>query len=344
MMLADLGADVVRIARPGGAGGFELAAADETLHRGKRIVELDLSARADVERVLALIALAHVVTEGFRPGVAERLGVGPADCQRVNPGIVYGRMTGWGQDGPLAGRAGHDINYIALSGALHAIGSAGSGPQVPLNLLGDFGGGGMYLVVGVLAALHAGERTGRGEVVDAAIVDGAAHLLAAIHGLLNAGAWVDERGANLLDGGAPFYRTYETSDHRRVAVGAIEPNFFACLVETLQLDVDVTTQFDRTTWPATRRALAAAFSRRSQAEWTETFEGIDACVSPVLSLHQAADHPHLSARAAIFRRDGHLQPSRAPRFANAPRVGVPAPSSIGCAEDIVAGWSRGARY
>jgi alpha-methylacyl-CoA racemase len=315
MLLADLGADVLRIDRPGGAAGFPLAPADQVLHRGKRLVELDLRAREGIERLLELVDGADVLTEGFRPGVAERLGFGPDVCRARNPRLVYARMTGWGQTGPLAARAGHDINYIALTGALHAIGPAGGPPQIPLNLVGDFGGGGMYLVVGILAALLAAQRTGIGDVVDAAILDGTAHLLGAIHGLLNGGAWADARGENLLDGGAPFYGVYETADGRHMAVGAIEPQFYAHLDAVLQTALPLEAQFNRATWGATRSVLASAFRRETQREWTHRFADVDACVSPVLTLAEAADDPHVRARGSVVRRADGLHPGPAPRFA-----------------------------
>jgi alpha-methylacyl-CoA racemase len=249
-------------------------------------------------------------------------------------------MTGWGQDGPLAARAGHDINYISLTGALHAIGPADGPPQVPLNLLGDFAGGGMYLVVGILAALRGVAMTGQGEVIDASIVDGTSHLLAAMHGLLNGGAWADRRGANLLDGGAPFYTTYATADDRHMAVGAIEPKFFATFVETLGLDIDPKTQLDRDRWPSMWATVARAFRRRTQAEWTEIFEPIDACVSPVLTLREAALHPHVSARGSILRRDGGIEPSPAPRFASSRPV-LPETAITGVTSDeVLAAWSK----
>jgi alpha-methylacyl-CoA racemase len=255
-----------------------------------------------------------VLIEGHRPGVAERLGIGPADCHARNPRLVYGRMTGWGQDGPLAERAGHDITYVAVTGALHAIGEAGGPPQVPLNLVGDFGGGGPYLVMGVLAGLLEARQTHMGQVVDAAIVDGVAHMLAGTHAMLNTGTWADERGMNLFDGGAPFYALYETADRRHMAVGAIEPKFYAELVATLELDLDAAAQHDRATWVNTRAEFAKAFRSRTQEEWSEVFESVDACVAPVASLRESALHPHLAARGSVVVRDGVVQPGRAPRF------------------------------
>ena len=311
MMLADLGADVIRVDRPGGAAGTPAA---DLLNRGKRSVVLDLKRPAATEAVLALAASADVLIEGYRPGVAERLGVGPDDCWARNPKLVYGRMTGWGQTGPLAQAAGHDIGYISLTGALHAIGAQGGPPQIPLNLLGDFGGGSAYLVIGVLAALREAERTGRGQVVDAAIVDGAAHLLTMVYAMLGDGHWTDERGTNLLDGGAPFYSVYATADGRHMSVGALEPKFYAELLRLLGLDEEPARQHDRARWPALRERLAAAFATRTQAEWTDLFDGTDACVAPVLSLREAPAHPHNVARKTFIEIDGIAQPGTAPRF------------------------------
>ncbi|GLX02862.1 CaiB/BaiF CoA-transferase family protein [Microtetraspora sp. NBRC 16547] len=326
MTLADLGAEVVRVDRPGGSGFFPGAEHLDLLNRGKKSVLLDLKQPQAVATVLDLAAQADVLIEGYRPGVAERLGLGPDDCQARNPRLVYGRMTGWGQDGPLARTAGHDIGYIALTGALHAIGEAGGPPRIPLNLVGDFGGGGNYLVIGVLAALREAERTGRGQVVDAAIVDGTAHLLAGTHMMLATGTWVDERGANLLDGGAPFYAVYETADGRHMAVGALEPKFYLELLKGLGLDDDPARQHDRALWPALRARIAAAFAARTQAEWSEIFAGSDACVAPVMSLREAAHHPHIKARGSIVEHDGLLQPAPAPRFSRTPTaLGTPPP-------------------
>ncbi|MET8978806.1 CaiB/BaiF CoA-transferase family protein [Streptomyces sp. NPDC004539] len=321
MLLADLGAEVVRVDRPGGTA--------DVLGRGKRSVVLDLKDPADTALLLGLVERADVLIEGFRPGVTERLGVGPHECLARNSRLVYGRMTGWGQGGPLAASAGHDITYIALTGALGAIGEAGGTPQIPLNLVGDFGGGGCYLVIGVLAALHHAARTGRGQVVDAAIVDGTAHLLASTYAKLARDEWTDERGVNRFDGGWPFYAVYGTKDGRHVAVGALEPKFYRTLVELLELDVDPARQHDRSAWPELRRLLTERFAERTRDEWAALFEGTDACVAPVLNLREAADHPHLAARGSLFTRDGVLQPAAAPRFSATPaRAGHPA-SAVG---------------
>lgn len=313
MMLAELGAEVLRIERPG--GGLALGPPElELLNRGRRSVALDLKNPAAIDAVLQLVAGADVLIEGFRPGVAERLGLGPDACHEVNPKLVYGRMTGWGQDGPLAQSAGHDIDYLALSGALHLIGRAGGPPQVPVNLLGDFAGGSLYLVVGVLAALVEARGSGRGQVVDAAIVDGAAHLTTMIYGALAGGTWKQERGTNLLDTGAPFYDVYETADGEFMAVGAIEPAFYDELVRLLEIDAP--DRYDLANWPELHEVLTKTFAQRTQAEWTELFDGTDACVSPVL--RPAADHPHLVARGTFIDRDGVRQPAPAPRFSRTP--------------------------
>jgi alpha-methylacyl-CoA racemase len=267
-----------------------------------------------VETVLRLIEGADVVVEGLRPGVMERLGLGPQECLARNPRLVYGRMTGWGQDGPLAPTAGHDLNYIAIAGALHGLGQTPDRPQFPTNLVGDFGGGSTYLVIGVLAALLESRVSGEGQVVDAAIVDGTAHLSAMFASML-AGGWAQERrAANLLDGGAPFYDVYETADGRHMSVGALEPQFYAALLEGLGLGEDVPDRNDPAQWPALRETLAARFKERTQAEWAAVFDGTDACCAPVLPLTEAARHPHLAARGTYVERDGVLQPAPAPRF------------------------------
>jgi alpha-methylacyl-CoA racemase len=315
LVLADMGADVVRVDRPGGTAIFPGSPSLDVLNRGKRSVCLDLKHPGAVEALLTLAAGSDIVIEGHRPGVAERLGFGPEKCRESNAPLVYGRMTGWGQDGPLAQRAGHDISYIALTGALHAIGPAGGSPQIPLNLVGDFGGGGTYLVMGVLAALLEARLTGVGRTVDAAIVDGTAHLLAGTHGLMNTGTWEDDRGVNMFDGGAPYYAVYETADGGHMAVGAIEPPFYAALLAVLEVrDVDPARQNDRSTWPHTRQVFARAFASRTRAEWTALFAPTDACTAPVLSLREAADDPHLRHRGTVVDRDGFIQPAPAPRF------------------------------
>jgi alpha-methylacyl-CoA racemase len=339
MLLADLGAEVVRVDRPDGGGllaGHERA---DLLNRGKKSVLLDLKDPAGVRAVLSMAERADVFIEGYRPGVAERLGVGPEDCLARNPRLVYGRMTGWGQDGPMAQMAGHDIAYIAITGALHAIGAASEPPQIPLNLVGDFGGGSAYLVMGVLAALNEVHRSGRGQVVDAAIVDGTAHLLTMVHSLLAAGLWSDQRGANLVDGGAPFYSVYATSDGRYMAVGALESRFYAELLDRLGLDEDPASQNEPSRWPVLRKRLAAAFAARTQAEWTEVFDGSDACVAPVLSLREAAGHPHIRARGSILEWHGITQPAPAPRFSRTPAaLSTPPPIPGQDTQEVLASW------
>jgi alpha-methylacyl-CoA racemase len=331
MTLADMGAEVIRIDRPGDVGPVPAAVRVDVLGRGKKSVVLDLKQPAAVEAILTMCARADVLIEGYRPGVAERLGVGPQPCWERNPRLVYGRMTGWGQTGPWAHAAGHDINYIAVTGALHAIGDAGGPPQIPLNLVGDFGGGGIYLALGILAALREADRTGRGQVVDAAIVDGTAHLLAGTFGMLASGIWTDERGVNLLDGGAPFYAVYETSDRRHMAVGAIEAKFYALLLGLLGLDDDPARQHDRDDWPRMRARPADAFRQRTQAAWAAIFAGTDACVAPVLSLLEAGTHPHLSARGTYLDVAGVAQPAPAPRFSGHP-AHMPPPAPVAGAD------------
>ncbi|MEV3853607.1 CaiB/BaiF CoA-transferase family protein [Streptomyces sp. NPDC050095] len=313
MLLADLGADVVRVDRPGGAGLAVNPEFDIT-NRNKRSVIVDLKAAGGAERVLQLVERADVLIEGYRPGVAERLGVGPADCHARKPELVYGRMTGWGQEGPLAQRAGHDIAYIALTGTLGMIGRPDEPPTVPANLVGDYAGGSLYLVVGILAALHHARATGTGQVVDAAIVDGTAHLSAMIHGMLAAGGWQDRRGANLLDGGCPFYGTYETADGRHMAVGALEQQFYDEFIDLMGLAEVAPARKDLSRWGELREAVAARFKDRTRDEWTAVFEGSDACVAPVLSLREAPAHPHLAARGTFVDHGGITQPAPAPRF------------------------------
>ena len=307
MLLADMGADVVRIDRPGTALGQAPSG------RGRTSVALDLKSAEGLEQARALVAGADVLMEGMRPGAAERLGLGPEVCLGIRPALVFARMTGWGQQGPLALRAGHDINYIALTGALHAIGR--DRPVPPLNLVGDYGGGGAFLAIGLLAALLEARATGRGRVVDAAMVDGASSLMATMYERLAGGRWVDERGANSLDGGAPWYDVYDTSDGRFVAVGAIEPQFYAQLLEGLGLAAaDVPDRAQRENWAAIRELFAERFRSRTRDEWAALFEPIDACVTPVLSLREAPQHPHNRARSTFTSWNGVVVPGAAPRF------------------------------
>ena len=333
MMLADLGADVVRVDRPGPA-----TAPPGALDRGRRTVTLDLKAPAGVADLLALAARADVLVEGFRPGVAERLGFGPPACAEVNPRLVYARMTGWGQDGPLAARAGHDIDYIAVAGALDPLGRPGERPHAPLNLLGDFAGGGMLLAVGVLAALLERERSGRGQVVDAAMVDGSALLTGFLHGLVGAGRWPGGRGENLLDGGAPFYDTYRTADGGHMAVGALEPGFYAELLDGLGLTGSpLPEQYDEAGWPRLRAAFTERFAARTRDEWSAVFAGRDACVAPVLTPAEAPEHPHNRARGTFVEVGGQIQPAPAPRFGRTPAAEPEAPSATTVAA-VLAGW------
>ncbi|MFE5211450.1 CaiB/BaiF CoA transferase family protein [Streptomyces sp. NPDC056600] len=338
MLLGDLGADVVRVDRPGGIAVAPDPRYDVT-HRNKRSVVLDLKSPDGAERVLDLAERADILVEGYRPGVAERLGVGPEACHARNPRLVYGRMTGWGQDGPLADRAGHDISYLAPTGVLGMIGEAGRPPVVPVNLLGDFAGGSLYLVTGVLAALHHARATGAGQVVDAAIVDGVAHLSALIHGMLAGGQWQDRRGANLLDGGCPYYGVYACADGGHIAVGALEPQFYARFLDLLGLPEFRDAHVDLSRWPALREAVAARFATRDRDEWAAVFEGSDACVAPVLSLREAPHHPHLAARSTFVEHSGIVQPAPAPRFSLTPgsvRTG-PVRSGSGT-EEVARDW------
>jgi alpha-methylacyl-CoA racemase len=319
MVLADLGADVVRVDRTGAVGGDPSSTRFDVLARGRRSVAVDLKADGGAEVVLRLVEGADALLEGWRPGVAERLGVGPDACLARNPRLVYGRMTGWGQDGPLADAAGHDITYTAVAGALAHIGRAGELPAPPLNLVADFGGGGMLLALGMVAGVLHAQRTGAGQVVDAAMVDGTALLMAPFWGASAIGFWSDERGTNLLDSGAPFYDVYRCGDGLEIAVGAIEPQFFAALVQVLELDpAQLPSQDDRTGWPALRAAFERAFASRSREEWLARSAGTDACLAPVLPMSAAAHHPHLVARQTIVERDGVPQPAPAPRFSATP--------------------------
>jgi alpha-methylacyl-CoA racemase len=320
MMLADMGADVLRIDRPADPrAGYGRERWYDVMTRGRRSVTLDLKSPGGVEAALRLAERADALVEGLRPGVMERLGLGPDTLLARNPRIVYGRMTGWGQDGPLAQRAGHDIDYIALTGALHAIGRAGEAPVPPLNLVGDFGGGGMLLAFGIACGLLEARGSGRGQVVDAAMVDGASVLATMFHGMAAAGRWSDARGANVLDTGAPWYDTYETRDARHVAVGAIEPQFYAVLLERLGLAGEaLPPQNDRAGWPVLRARFAAVFRSRSRDEWVAAFEGSDACFAPVLSFTEARADPHNVARGTFVESGGIAQPAPAPRFSRTP--------------------------
>lgn len=318
MLLADMGADVIRVDRPGAVPVDERTTVADVLRRGRRCVVLDLHRAEGVDALLALVAGADVLIEGFRPGVMERLGVGPEECHARNPRLVYGRMTGWGQDGPWASMAGHDVNYIALAGALHPLGRQDEPPAIPANLLGDFGGGALYLVSGVLAALWESARSGRGQVVDAAIVDGAASLTTMLHGMLATGWWRDERGVNLLDTGRPWYDVYQTADGGWMSVGPLEARFYVRFAALLGLPDDLAERPPAAEWPRLRAAIGDAFLQRTRAEWEAVFAGTDGCVAPVLGLKEAAEHPHLAARNTFVEVDGVRQPAPAPRFDRTP--------------------------
>ncbi|MFE9788325.1 CaiB/BaiF CoA transferase family protein [Nocardia salmonicida] len=325
MVLADLGAEVIRVDRVGDSAG--LLAPSGVLDRGRASIAVDLKSTEGREVVLRLAETADILVEGFRPGVAERMGIGPDACAARNPGLIYGRMTGWGQDGPLADAAGHDINYIGVAGALDLLGRAGQNPTPPVNLLGDFGGGGMLLVVGVLAALQERTRSGLGQVVDAAMVDGAALLTAFLHGMHAAGLWEGERGEDLLDGGGAYYDTYRCADGGYVAVGAVEPHFYAELLDRLGLaSAELPAQYDLDSAEDLRTALAEVFATKSREEWSAVFADSDACVSPVLSPWQAHEHPHNKARDTFVEVGGIRQPAPAPRFGRTPAP-VPRPGS-----------------
>ena len=335
MLLADMGADVVRVDRPGHVPG----PTERIILRGRRSIALDLKSAADNQTARSLAARAHILIEGLRPGVMERLGLGPEPMLSANPSLVYGRMTGWGQSGPLAQAAGHDINYISLSGALHAIGLEDK-PVPPLNLVGDFGGGGAYLVFGVLAALLHVRAGGRGQVVDAAMTDGSASLLSMQMSMLQSHAWADERRRNVLDGGAPFYDTYVCADGAWVSVGALEPQFFAELLDKTGLS---RTRFpdnrDRESWPALRAALTQAFAAKTRAHWCEIFEGSDACFAPVLSMRDAPAHPHNVARGTFVTAHGLTQAAPAPRFSRTPgAISGPARAAGADGDAVLRDW------
>ncbi|OSP41149.1 MULTISPECIES: CaiB/BaiF CoA-transferase family protein [unclassified Streptomyces] len=339
MLLADLGADVVRVDRPGPSplGGDP---ARDVTNRNKRSVLVDLKSPQGPRTVRALAARAEILVEGCRPGVAERLGVGPEECMAGNPALVYGRMTGWGQRGPLSALAGHDIGYIATAGALSMIGTPDGPPVVPVNLLGDYAGGSLYLTTGVLAALLTARATGRGQVVDAAIVDGTAHLTAMFWGMLAEGTWQDARGRNLLDGGCPHYGVYETADGGWMAVGALEPQFYTVFVSLLGLDgEDLPDRADPRNWPELRTVFTARFKTATRAQWTAVFEDTDACVAPVLSLHEAAGHRHLTGRGTYTQAYGITQPAPAPRFSATPGTLRLPPAAPGAhTSDVARDW------
>jgi alpha-methylacyl-CoA racemase len=312
MMLSDMGAEMIRVERPG-ATMWEDPSMD-LLNRGRRCITIDLKQRSGVETLLRLVETYDGLLEGFRPGVMERLGLGPDVCLERNPGLVYGRMTGWGQTGPLAKAAGHDINYIALAGALHPIGRRGEPPTVPLNLVGDFGGGGLILAYGVVCALLERSRSGKGQVVDAAMVDGAATLMTIFHATQQLGFWSDERGTNIIDSGSHFYDSYETKDGKWISIGSFEPQFYALLLEKLGLDAEEFPQMDQEQWPALKQRVGDLFLQRTRDDWCKLLEGTDVCFAPVLKIGEAREHPHNTARGTFVKINGVGQPRPAPRF------------------------------
>ncbi|MGH9059384.1 MAG: CaiB/BaiF CoA transferase family protein [Acidimicrobiales bacterium] len=341
MMLSDMGADVLRVDRASAvAGGDPDRPPLDLLTRGRRSVGIDLKHPEGPATVLRLVARADALIEGFRPGVAERLGIGPEPCLAANSRLVYGRMTGWGQEGPYAAAAGHDIDYIALAGALAPIGGPGRPPAIPLNLVGDFGGGGMVLAFGLVCGMLEASRSGRGQVVDAAMVDGAAALTTMFHGLSAMGIWNEERGTNFLDGGAHFYQVYETADGRHVAVGAIEPQFYAQLLLLTGLDgEDLPHQMDRSAWPEMRERMAGIFRSKTRDEWCTAMEGSDACFAPVLSLEEAPRHAHNAARGTFVEVAGTVQPAPTPRFSRTPGSVARPPAHPGQhTEEALADW------
>jgi len=325
MMLSDMGAEIVRVERKGG-----LSLSDpkyDLLTRNRKSISINLRTPEGVQTLLRMLEQVDALQEGFRPGVMEKLGLGPDVCLKVNPRLVYGRMTGWGQEGPLARAAGHDINYIALSGALHTIGRKGQKPVPPLNLVGDFGGGGMLLAFGMICALYEARNSGRGQVVDAAMTDGSAALMTMIYGLKAAGLWTDKPGTNLLDTGAHFYDTYETADNKFIAIGAIEPQFYELLLKLGEIeDPDFQNQLDFAQWPQLKEKISQVFKTKTREAWCEIMEGSDVCFAPVLSLSEAPEHPHNQQRKTFVENDGVLQPAPAPRFSRTePEIKSPPP-------------------
>lgn len=338
MLLADMGAEIVRVARPpsAGAGDWDDVGGD-ILHRSRTVIHLDLKRDDDRAQLLDLIDRADGLIEGYRPGVMERLGIGPDICLARNPRLVFGRMTGWGQSGPLAMRAGHDINYLSITGALHAMGEQGQPPPVPLNLVGDYGGGAMFLIFGLLSALLSAQRTGQGQVVDACITDGVASLMSLFYAWQPKGLWTDAPASNLLDGAAPFYRCYTCADGRHVAVGCLEPKFFAQMVEGLGLSDRHYDQNDRAAWPAMQADFTAAFATRTRDAWADHFAHTDACVTPVLAMTEAPEHPHNRARGTFVQRDGIANPAPAPRLDRT--AGAITEPASGDVADILRRWS-----
>ena len=339
MMLADLGADVLRLSRSAAAGAPVFSeVGGEVLHRARAAVDVNLKDPADLARVQDLVGSANALIEGFRPGVMERLGLGPEVCAGLNPKLVYGRMTGWGQTGPMARQVGHDINYIALSGALHAMGEAGRPPLPPLNLVGDYGGGAMFAVTGLLAAVVQARSTGAGQVVDVSMVEGTAVMTSIFHAFMANGGWSDARASNLIDGSAPFYRCYACADGRHVAVGALEPQFFGLLMDGLGIERERFSQYDKSVWSEMAATFQAAFGARTRDQWTAVFHESDACVTPVLTFGEVAAHPHNAARQTFASPNGVRQPMPAPRFsASVGEVSNPVPGSMEI-DDALKAW------
>jgi alpha-methylacyl-CoA racemase len=341
MLLSDLGAEIVRIDRPPGYdGGAPVDHRFNLLHRGRRSAALDLKNKEAVAAVLKLVSRADALIEGFRPGVAEKLGLGPDACLAVNPGLVYGRMTGWGQYGPFAQEPGHDINYISLTGVLHSVGREQGPPAIPLNLAGDFGGGSLYLALGVVSAILERQRSGKGQVIDAAMVDGSASLMTLFYGMRAGGYWHDERGTNRLDSGAPWYNVYETKDGRWLSVGSNESRFWRNTLQLLGLREDeMPGQHDRSHWPEVHEKFAAVFRTRTRDEWCALAEGREVCIAPVMSMSEAPDHPHLRARETFVVRDGVVQPAPAPRFSRTPGAIQRSPPTPGeHTEAVLSDW------
>ena len=333
MLLSDLGADVVRIDRKGGRGG----APSDVTARGRRSVAMDLKSPASIEACLKLFESADIVFEGFRPGVMERLGLGPDVALKHNPKLVYGRMTGWGQTGPYAQAAGHDMNYIAITGALHAIGTDDK-PVPPLTLVGDFGGGALYLAFGLMAGVISARATGKGQVIDCAMSDGAASLMAMFYGMKGSGVWQDQRRSNLLDGGAHFYDTYQCSDGKWISIGSIEPQFYALLLEKTGInDPEFQSQMDRSKWPSLRAKLATVIASKTQAEWCELMDATDVCFAPILDLDDAPRHPHNVARQTFVEVAGVMQPAPAPRFSGTPGAIAGPPPKVGADNETALG-------
>lgn len=331
MLLADMGAEVIRIDRASGGSPFSANPAD-IMSRGRQSIALNLKSEAGIKAARKLIDTADIVIEGFRPGVMEKLGLGPAVFESSNSKLIYGRMTGWGQTGPLSQAAGHDINYIAITGALGAIGTKDSGPVPPLNLLGDFGGGSLYLVMGILAALLEAQKSGRGQVVDAAIVDGTASIMSFMHSCVAVGFWEDKRQSNMLDGGAHYYGVYQCADGEYISIGSIEPQFYRLLLEKLEIpeaEMGLETQMDKAKWPELKQRVADKIAEKTRQQWCDIMEGTDICFAPVLSTAEAINHPHNVEREAYIERDGIFHPAPAPRFSKSTCELAPAPVEIG---------------